>query len=636
MLRLQRQAQVSTLLNQINSEIRSTLELEEVLNSACCLLGQVLDCSQVIVMVTHPGQPNRLMVQGEYCQDATSSLQGLTVNIEGDAVVQRLMVQPISLALSPIEDATWLEENRGRWISANAQSVLAVATRNQGQVNGVIALQQCNYLRQWSAWEQELLEGVGSQLAIAINQTRLYAEMRRQAEREALLRLITNQIRSTLDFQTVLQTAVQQVRQLLGSDRVVIYQFIDEVWQGKVVVEDVVAPWTSAMGDIGRDNCFSQKYALQYQEGRVRAINNILEAGLDECHVRFLQQLQVKANLIVPIVTNQKLWGLLLAQECRAPRIWQTWEMELMKQLADQLAIAIQQADLYAQIQQAAEQSQQQAQQLKATLEELRTTQAQLIQSEKLSSLGQMVAGIAHEINNAANFIHANLPYALQYADALDTALQAYEASCPDKPEAVVRMDEETDLNYMRQDFPKLLTSMQEGTRRIRDIVLTLRNFSRIDEAAYKIANLHEGLDSTLLMVQHRLKNGARLHKEYGDVPPIRCNPGQLNQVFLNLLNNALDAAGDKADITIRTWRSAVDRVTIAIRDNGPGIPEALQSRIFDPFFTTKEVGQGTGLGLSISYQIVTQGHGGRLYCISQPGEGAEFRVEVPLLFRRE
>lgn len=628
-LQLQRQIQVLNLINQINTQICSTLDLDEVLHSACCLLGQALNCSRVIVMVTELKDEEVLVTRGEYSTGDAPSQLGLRVPIDSSPLLRSLVTQPGVLVISKLADLDLTEQTRKLTQALKIKSVLAIATRYQGQVNGVIGLHQCDREREWLPWEQDLLEGVGRQLAVAISQAKFYSETRRRMEQEAVLRLVTNQIRRTLDLNTILQTVVQEVRQLLKTDRVVIYRFIED-WQGTVVVEDVVEPWTSVLGEMGQDDCFSKDHAHLYENGRIRAIDNIFEAGLGDCHVDFLKNLQVQANLIVPILMGTKLWGLLIAHECRGFRVWQSQETELLQQLADQVAIAIQQAELYAQIQASATQFQTQAEQLQSTLEELRAAQIHLIQSEKLSSLGQMVAGIAHEINNANNFVHANLPFARSYTKFLSQAIAVYEAACPEKPERLVLLNEEQDLGYILQDFPKLLQSMQEGSERIREIVLTLRNFSRLDEANIKFVNLHEGLDSSLTILRYRIEDNVQIHKQYGSLPKVECDASQINQVFLNLLNNALDAVGEDAILTIRTWQNAFNRVIISIQDNGHGIPVDIQNRIFDPFFTTKDVGQGTGLGLAICQQVV-EGHGGQIHCISQPGQGAEFQVELPL-----
>jgi len=512
-------------------------------------------------------------------------------------------------------------------------------------------LHQCDREREWTDWERQLLEGVASQLTIAINQAKLYSETRRQAEKESLLRLIGNQIRSTLDLGTILQTAVREVRQLLQCDRVIMYQFEDN-WQGKIVVEDMTVPWPSILGEMGADKCFRGDYADLYQQGRVRAINDIFNAGLEPCHVDFLDSLQVKANLIVPIVTSRseenspeidgscnfkfpgRLWGLLIAHECHDTRNWEQQETELLSQLADQMAIAIQQAELYSKVREAAIKSQAQTQQLQAAMQELRSTQQQLIQTEKMSGLGQMVAGIAHEINNANNFIHANLFHAQEYFKVLNEALELTGNACPEAAAAIVRINEELELDYIREDFGKLLNSMREGSSRIRSIVTTLRSFSRLDEAEFKAVDLHEGLESSLLMLQNKLKTNIKIDKQYGSLPLIKCHAGQINQVFYNLIDNALDAinsAKKPGELTIRSWQSEPNWVTISVRDTGTGIPTEIQDKIFDPFFTTKPVGSGTGLGLSVCYQVIVQAHGGRIKCISQVGEGTELIVELPL-----
>ncbi len=580
----------------------------------------------------------------------------MKVPITDNPHLTAVVSQQESLALTKFLDFPGLNEQTRKISEAlKIKSMLAVATRYQGEVNGIIGLHQCDREREWTDWERQLLEGVASQLAIAINQAKLYSKTRRQAERESLLRLIGNQIRSTLDLETILQTAVREVRLLLKCDRVIMYQFQDN-WQGKVVVENMTVPWPSILGDMGADKCFRGDYADLYQQGRVKAINDIFHAGLEPCHVNFLDSLQVKANLIVPIVTARteenysrhagnynpkfpgKLWGLLIAHECRDTRNWQRQEMELLSQLADQMAIAIQQAELYSKVREAAVKSQAQTQQLQAAFQELRSTQQQLIQSEKMSGLGQMVAGIAHEINNANNFIHANLFHAQEYFKILNQALEMAGNACPEAAAAIVRINEELELDYIREDFAKLINSMREGSGRIRSIVMTLRSFSRLDHAELKPVDLNEGLESSFLMLQNKLKTHIKIDKQYGSLPPVKCHASQINQVFYNLIDNALDAlqsTSKPGELTIRSWQSEPDWVTISVRDTGTGIPAEIQDKIFDPFFTTKPVGKGTGLGLSVCYQVIVQAHGGKLSCVSQVGEGTEFIVELPLTNQR-
>ncbi|HYW20611.1 MAG TPA: PAS domain S-box protein [Nodularia sp. (in: cyanobacteria)] len=284
---------------------------------------------------------------------------------------------------------------------------------------------------------------------------------------------------------------------------------------------------------------------------------------------------------------------------------------------------------------------QQQTQNLENTLYELQRTQSQLIQSEKMSSLGNMVAGIAHEINNPVNFIHGNLIPAREYTQDFLGLIQLYELHFPNPPEEIQAKIADIDLEFLKADLIKLLHSMQIGTDRIREIVLSLRNFSRLDEAEFKQVNIHDGLDITLMILQNRLKAKPDYQeivviKEYGNLPSIQCYPGQLNQVFMNILSNAIDAVeeyfvGERGQIHIITEVVNTNTVTIRIADNGRGIPQKTLEKIFDPFFTTKDVGKGTGLGLSISYQIIVDKHQGNLSCNSIPGEGAEFVIKLPI-----
>ncbi|NJN22993.1 MAG: PAS domain-containing sensor histidine kinase [Leptolyngbya sp. RL_3_1] len=292
-----------------------------------------------------------------------------------------------------------------------------------------------------------------------------------------------------------------------------------------------------------------------------------------------------------------------------------------------------------------------QANQLTATLTELKAAQSQLIQTEKMSSLGQVVAGVAHEINNPIGFIHGNLVHVDAYVQDLLGLMDAYQQHLPEVPDAIAPYLEVMDLPFMREDLPKLVASMRMGTARIKDIVLSLRNFSRLDEAAVKTVDLHEGLNSTLTLLGNRLRAKAdqrsiELVKAYGSLPPVACYAGQLNQVFMSILTNAIDALAvqrrspaDSAPtdainapptITLRTEATGGDWVRIEISNNGPEIEEAVRQRIFDPFFTTKAVGKGQGMGLAISYQIVVDQHGGSLKCLSS-AEGTTFRIDIPV-----
>ena len=296
---------------------------------------------------------------------------------------------------------------------------------------------------------------------------------------------------------------------------------------------------------------------------------------------------------------------------------------------------------------------------LQETLNELKLTQTQLIQAEKMSSLGEMVAGIAHEINNPVSFIYGNLHYAHKYTHDLLKLVQIYQQVCPNTPPEIQEQIEEIDLDFLIQDITKLFQSMEVGTERIQEIVKSLRNFSRLDEAELKQVNIHEGIDNTLMILEHRLQARheypeIKVIKKYSHLPNVTCYPGQLNQVFMNIIVNAIDAlemsvvngqwsevnpqitdnrklTKNNPQIEIKTEVIDEKWIAVSIADNGLGINEEVRSKLFDPFFTTKAVGKGTGLGLSISYQIIVEKHNGQLSCFSVPGKGAEFVIKIPV-----
>ncbi|HEY9801890.1 MAG TPA: ATP-binding protein [Leptolyngbyaceae cyanobacterium] len=282
-----------------------------------------------------------------------------------------------------------------------------------------------------------------------------------------------------------------------------------------------------------------------------------------------------------------------------------------------------------------------------AGFRDLQNNYTQLLQNEKMAALGQLVAGIAHEVNNPINFIAGNLVHAIDYSQQLLHLINLYQHYYPHPVAEIKTAIAESELDFISSDLPALLNSMQSGCDRIAQIVCSLRNFSRLDESERKPVDIHEGIDSTLVILQSRLKNQKTHHnikviKEYGNLPLVNCYAGLLNQVFMNLLSNAIDALEDSTvhsktnrnpQITIRTEVTDDQQVVIGIADNGTGIPEGVKKRLFDPFFTTKPVGKGTGLGLSICYQIITEKHGGQINCVSTLGQGSEFIIKIPLQF---
>ncbi|NET36666.1 MAG: GAF domain-containing sensor histidine kinase, partial [Cyanothece sp. SIO1E1] len=381
----------------------------------------------------------------------------------------------------------------------------------------------------------------------------------------------------------------------------------------------------------------------RYTDSKTFAIDDIYQVEHTACQVELLEQSEAKAYVIAPIFQGEQLWGLLATFQNTGPRHWEVGEVNVLAQIGIQLGVALQQAELL-------EQTRQQKEELNQAFQELRQSQIHLIQSEKMAGLGQLVAGVAHEINNPVNFIYGNLMHVNDYTRDLLSLVSAYQQHYPNPIAALQEWAEAIDLDFIIEDLPKTVASMRIGAERIRHMVLSLRNFSRLDEAQMKPVDIHEGIDSTLVILQHRLKACAarpaiEVIKAYSDLPPIECHAAQLNQVFMNLLSNSIDALEEISDqaqvengeiidllLQIQIQTEVVGKnVVIRIADNGPGIPDALKANIFNPFFTTKGPGKGTGLGLSISYQIVVEKHKGLLKCSSQPEQGTEFRVTIPI-----
>ncbi|WP_242037915.1 ATP-binding protein [Tolypothrix sp. FACHB-123] len=367
----------------------------------------------------------------------------------------------------------------------------------------------------------------------------------------------------------------------------------------------------------------------------------------------YIVEYQPKSILCTPIINQGKLIGILYLENSLIVDAFTQDRLQILKLLASQAAISLENAQLYANLENKVAARTQELNtknlRLQETLSELKIMQSKLIQSEKMSGLGQLVAGVAHEINNPINFIYANIEPAKEYILSLLHLIEVYQQEYPQLTPLVEQTQENIDLEFLIDDLQKILDSMKMGANRIRNIVLGLRNFSRLDEADVKSVDIHEGIDNTLMLLQTRLVANPKypaitIVKNYGQLPLITCYTAQLNQVFLNIITNAIDALHGShqqrslskmqnytSTITIYTQVINSDWVRISIKDNGLGIPKNIQPRIFDPFFTTKPVGEGTGLGLSISYQIVVDKHGGQIDCISLPDEGTEFVIEIPI-----
>ncbi|OJJ12528.1 hypothetical protein BI308_25640 [Roseofilum reptotaenium AO1-A] len=434
---------------------------------------------------------------------------------------------------------------------------------------------------------------------------------------------------SEMHLDKLVLTLMKAAMENAGADSGILLLQQLEGWQ-------VVALYSQKSGDLSSSEVLTERsiptsVINTVKRSQEAIIVNDFSGDIQFAGDPYLLQEQPKSFLCAPILNQGKLIGILYLENHLATEAFTRDRVELLSLLCSQAAISLENARLYEQAQQA--------------LKDLQEAQLQLVQSEKMSALGNLVAGVAHEINNPVGFIAGNINPARDYVQDLLGLIDLYQQEYPELNEAIEEEIEAIDLEFLRSDLLQLISSMRSGTDRIRHISNSLRTFSRTDKE-YKVPfNLHEGIDSTLLILKHRLKANEKrpaieIAKEYGDLPEVHCFPGQLNQVFMNLIANAIDAlesanegcSFDEIANQIKIITSATPQeVTINIVDNGTGMPEEVRERIFEQGFTTKAVGKGTGLGMAIAHQIIEEKHGGTIDCYSQISKGTEFMISLPL-----
>ncbi|MGD1850562.1 MAG: PAS domain S-box protein [Cyanophyceae cyanobacterium] len=482
------------------------------------------------------------------------------------------------------------------------------------------------------------------------------ARLRNLLNYTQLLHEISSAVRASLDLETILRNTVDALFEKVDADICAFgwYEYGSSRKAWSMVMESKGAEVNSWIGCYLLGSCAPLVDAITaaeiYQSQRPSSGDSSHDGGAngivnDDKNIgnspeSFFDDLGIASYLCVPIRTYGGRSGLLHFGRVSDESPWNSESIDLLKEVGVQLAIAINQSQLY-------QESQGKTKEIEHSYEKLKEAQLQLVQAEKMSGLGQLVAGIAHEINNPVSFIYGNLSPALTYFETLTELLRLYESNYPNSVDEIDEFTRANDIEYLIQDFPELLQSMKNGANRIKTIVQSLRVFSRLDESSRKTVNLHDNIDNVLNIAGSRLDGSTGTHKiqlikQYDDdLPMVECLTSSLNQVFMNLIVNAADAVNERkkcsevssyqGKIILKTERISPGRVRITIQDNGTGIDEDTQAKVFDPFFTTKPIGVGTGMGLAISYQIVTGNHDGSLLCDSTLGEGTVFMVELPI-----
>ncbi|WP_148662771.1 PAS domain S-box protein [Scytonema hofmannii] len=647
-LALLERSRLSLLSAEISLALSQSGSVPEILQSCTKTLSQYLDIAFVCIW-TFENQTHQIQLQaGIHCTDRTCQTLTNNQDFPNHAVLANSIIGLMTKNNQALFNEEVTIKNEEEFLEPFFSNFLLAAYPLiiEQQSIGIIALFSKELFTNST---HNLLNWIANNIAVAID--RIWAREELLSRREALLLGLASQIRNSLELDTILATAVCEIRCLLQIDRCYFLRYLPNLPQPTLTIthEARNPNLPSMLGDIPMEKVtFLVNILLERELLCIDATNST--CLLDSVPQEFFSKFGITAQLLLPVKNNSSEFGAIVCSHSCEKHTWSHSEISLLQAVTDQLAIAIDHAQLYTESRAATLAAQTHAEKLSETLHKLQETQSQLIQHEKMSSLGQLVAGVAHEINNPVNFIHGNITHASEYIQDLLEVLKLYNQHYPYPDPEIRSFCEEIEIDFIADDLGKLLSSMKMGTNRIREIVLSLRNFSRLDEAEKKPVDIHEGLENTLLILQHRLKSSKcniSVVKEYGHLPLVDCYPGQLNQVFMNILTNAIDALDEGIEhgvsgigsdfythcptIHISTAVGSNNFALIQIADNGFGMTEDVRKRLFDPFFTTKPVGKGTGLGLSISYQIIVEKHGGSLKCRSESGKGTEFLIQIPI-----
>lgn len=620
----------------ISRDITARQEAERKLREQEQFLRSVYDGSEHLIFVVDVVAADQFQMVG--WNRATERATGLASH----AIAGKTPIEVFGEA-----EGRNVDRNYGKCVAAGAAITYEECRRLQGQETWWFTT--LNPLRNEDGWIVRLV-GTTSDIT---ERKRVEAALKQRATKlrkhNAILNLLTHQrALSEGDWEAAAQAITAATACTLRAERVSLWLYDQPQQPQSLLCVDLYQQTY---------NCHSQEDALNVadfpnyfkalqQERILIAQDALSDPRLSEFVDCYLKPLGITAMLDSPIRVGGEVVGVLCIEHVNSPRHWEAEDESFARSIADLVALAIESRDrkrARAALQASEQQMRQQAEHLQQALDELHRTHAQMVQSEKMSSLGQLVAGVAHEINNPVNFIYGNITHAKEYIQDLVGLVDLYQQCYPSPLPEIEDEIDAIDLDFLKTDLPKLLSSMKVGADRIQQIVTSLRTFSRMDEAEMKAVNIHEGIDSTLMILHNRTKakperREIKVNCHYGTLPLVECYAGQLNQVFMNLISNAIDALDDvmqqqpdfAAAIDIYT-QVTNDQAIIRICDNGTGIPVEVKQHIFNPFFTTKPIGKGTGMGLSISFQIITEKHGGMLTCNSQPNQGTEFVITIPL-----